>query len=123
MDHSPESIKPVQKYNLFAILSCVLGVVTMTFPTITLFHLVVAHGGPGYLQSIFCGIPFTFASILTGIVSLVLIRQKDHPDPVRPVEKGAWMAIVGIALGALVYAMDSILLAVLLIPYLSGKVG
>ncbi len=123
MDASPELIKPVQKYNLFAILSCVLGVVTMTFPTISLFHLVVAHGGPGYLQSIFCGIPLTFASILTGIVSLVLLRQKDQPGAVRPAEKGAWMAIVGIVLGALVYIMDSTLLAVLLIPFLSGRAG
>ena len=118
-----EPTKPVQKYNLFAILSCVLGVVTLTFPTISLLYLVVQHGGAGYLQSIFCGIPFTFVSVIAGIVALVLINRKNQPDPARPAGKGAWMAIVGIVLGILAFGMDIIMLAILLIPFLSGTAG
>jgi hypothetical protein len=123
MDVPLEPIKPIQEFNLFAILSCVLGVVTMTFPAISLFYLVVQNGGAGYLQSISCGIPFTFASIITGIVSLVLISRKNQHGAAQAAGKGAWMAIVGIVLVTLALGMDIIMVAVLITPFLSGTAG
>jgi hypothetical protein len=123
MDVPLEPGKPMRKYNPLAVASLALGLITMTFPTISFLYLVVVNGGAGYLQSIFCGIPFTFASILTGIVSLVLICSKDQPGAAQAAGKGAWMAIVGIVLGTLVLGMDCIMLAFLIIPFLSGMAG
>ena len=107
-----EQIKPIQKYNRLAIASFVLGLMTTVFPIISILYLIAANGGPGYLQSLFCGIPVTSASIITGIVSLVQIRRKN--------QKGGWMATLGIALGILFFPVSCIMVYVLLAPYLFG---
>ncbi len=108
MDTS-EQIKPIRKYNRLAILSFVLGSMTIIFPTISILYLIAVKGGPGYLQSIFCGIPVTFLSIITGVVSLVQIRRKN--------QKGDWMAILGIVFGILFFVIFWILVVILIGPY------
>ena len=109
MDTS-EQIKPIQKHNRLATVSFVLGLMTVVFPAISILYLIAANGGPGYLQSLFCGIPVALESIITGIVSLVLARRKD--------QKGSWMATLGIASGILFFPVSCILVYVLLEPYL-----
>ena len=109
MDTS-EQIKPIRKYNRLAILSFVLGSMTIIFPTISILYLIAANGGPGYLQSIFCGIPVTFLSIITGIVSLVQIRREN--------QKGDWMAILGIVFGILFFIILCIMVFILIAPFL-----
>jgi len=111
MDTS-EQIKPIRKYNRLAIVSFVLGLMTMIFPIISILYLIAVNGGAGYLQSIFCGIPVTFASIITGIVSLVQIRRKN--------QKGDWMATLGIVLGILFFVILCIMVVILISPFLFG---
>ena len=113
MDTS-DQIKPMQKYNRLAIVSFVLGLMALIFPIISIGYLIAVNGGPGYLQSIFCGIPVTFFSIITGIVSLVQIRRKN--------QKGDWMAILGIVLGFFVFGILWILVVILIAPYLLDSV-
>jgi uncharacterized membrane protein HdeD (DUF308 family) len=117
MDISPESVQPNRKYNQFAIASFVLGLLAMIFPVISLLYLVARNGGPGYLQSLICGIPVAFASILTGIVSQVQIRRRNPPGT----GKAAWMAIFGIVLGILSFGIDCVMVAVLILPFILGN--
>jgi len=109
MDTS-ERIKPVREYNRLAIVSFTLGLMTMIFPAISIFYLIAENGGPGYLQSLFCGIPVTLVAIITGGVSLVQIRRVN--------QKGAWMAILGIVFGILFFVIFWILVVILIAPYL-----
>jgi uncharacterized membrane protein HdeD (DUF308 family) len=111
MDTS-EQIKPIRKYNRLAIVSFVLGLMTIIFPIISILYLIAVNGGPGYLQSLFCGIPVAFVSIITGIVSLVQIRRKN--------QKGDWMATLGIVFGNLFYVILCIMVFVLISPFLFG---
>lgn len=114
MDTS-EEIKPTRKYNSLATASLVLGLITIIFPLISIVFLIVKNGGPGYLQSLFCGIPVTFASIITGSVALVQIRRVN--------QKGAWMAILGILFGLLYFLLFWILVVILIAPYLFEGAG
>ena len=107
-----EQIKPIRKYNRLAIASSVLGLISTIFPTISIGYLIAANGGAGYLQSLFCGIPFAVESILTGIVSLMQIKKTS--------QKGNWMAILGIAVGVLFFPVFCILVYILIAPYLFG---
>jgi hypothetical protein len=49
MEASPEPIQPVRKYNQLAVGSFVLGLVTIIFPIISIYYLIAANGGPGYV--------------------------------------------------------------------------
>jgi uncharacterized membrane protein len=111
MDTS-EQIKPIRKYNRLAIVSFVLGLITIIFPIISILYLIAVNGGPGYLQSLFCGIPVAFVSIITGIVSLVQIRRKN--------QKCDWMATLGIVFGNLFYVILCIMVFILISPFLFG---
>jgi hypothetical protein len=117
MDTAPEPIQPIRKYNRLAILSFALGLLTMSFPAISILYLVMAHGGPGYVQSLFCGIPLAFASIIIGSAALVQIRRKNQSGT----GKGAWMAILGIVLGIFVYGISVVMLAEFILPFLLGN--
>jgi hypothetical protein len=108
-----EQIQPIQTYNRLAIVSFVFGLMTIIFPIISIFYLITENGGSGYLQSLFCGIPVTFVSILTGIVSLVQIR--------RVKQKGSWMATSGIIFGILFFVISWILIFFLISPFLLEK--
>jgi hypothetical protein len=114
MDRS-EQIKPIRKYNRLAIVCFVLGLMTMIFPIISILYLIAENGGAGYLQSLFCGIPVTFVSIITGIVSLVQIRREN--------QKGDWMATLGIVFGILFFVIFSIMVVILISPFLFGGSG
>ena len=116
---SPGPVQPIGKYNPFAIASFALGLVGMVFPVIALIYLVTKNGGAGTLQSLFCGIPFPFASLLTGIAALLQIRRKGQPGKT----KGAWTAVLGIALGLLFIVIFSSMLTILFLPYLMGNAG
>jgi chromate transport protein ChrA len=120
MEPFPEAVEPKKKYNPLAILSFVLGLVASIFPIVSFYYLIAENGGAGYVQSLFCGVPLTFASIILGIVSLVQISRKNQPGTAQAAVKGAWMAIVGIVYGILVFGLDCIMLAGLILPYLSG---
>jgi len=109
---SSEQINPIQKHDGLAIAGFVLGLTTLIFPTISLVYLIAVNGGPGYLQSLFCGIPFAAISIIAGIVSLMQRRRNN--------QAGSWMAISGIVLGSLFFVIALILVFVLLFPFLSG---
>ena len=106
------SEQPIRKYNRLAIVSFVVGLMTMIFPIISIVYLVAENGGPGYLQSLFCGIPVTLVAIITGGVSLVQIRRVN--------QKGAWMAILGIVFGLLFFVIFWIMVVILIAPYLFG---
>ncbi len=110
--NTPDQIKPFRSYNGLAIVSFVLGLMSIVFPIISIVYLVAANGGAGYLQSLFCGIPVAAESILTGIISLLQIR--------RTSQKGNWMAISGIVLGILFFPAFCILVYILIAPYLFG---
>ena len=107
-----EQIHPDKKYSGLVVVSFMLGLMTIIFPIVSIAYLIGRNGGPGYLQSIFCGIPVALASIITGIVSLVYMRRKN--------QKGGWMAASGIVSGSLFFIISYILVFVLLAPYLSG---
>jgi hypothetical protein len=109
MDTSIQA-NPTQKYDRLAILSFVLGLASMLFPIISVVFLITVNGGPGYLQSLFFGIPVALVSIITGIVSLTSISTKN--------QKGDWMGVLGIFLGALFFVISWVLVLVLLFPYL-----
>ena len=94
------------------VLSFVLGLATLIFPAISVLYLIAANGGPGYLQSLFCGVPVAVISILAGLVAVVQ-RRMNH-------QAGSWMAMSGIVLGSLFFVIALSLLLVLLFPYLSG---
>jgi chromate transport protein ChrA len=111
MDTS-DQIKPVRKYNRLAILSFVLGLMTMIFPIISILYLITENGGPGYLQSLFCGVPITLAAIIAGGVALVQIRRVN--------QKGNWMAILGIVFGILFFVIFYVMVVILIAPYLFG---
>lgn len=111
MDAS-EPINPIQKHDGFAIASFMLGLTTLIFPTISVVYLMVANGGPGYLQSLLCGIPFAEISIIAGMVSLAQRRKNG--------QVGRWMALSGIVLGSLFFVIALTLVFVLLFPFLSG---
>ncbi len=111
MDTS-EGIKPVRKYNRLAIVSFVLGLMTIIFPIISIFYLIAENGGPGYLQSLFFGIPVTLVAIITGSVSLVQIRRVN--------QKGTWMAILGIVFGILFFVVFWIMVVILIAPFVFG---
>lgn len=105
-----EKDKPIRKFNRLAIISFTLGLMTMVFPLISIFYLITESGGAGYLQSLFCGIPFTLASIIMGAIALVGIRREN--------QKGSWMALLGIVFGITYYLIFWILVAILTAPYL-----
>ena len=107
-----EQNKPIQTYNKLAIVSFVLGLMTLIFPIISIYYLITVNGGPGYLQSVVCGMPVTFVSTMTGIVSLMQIRKTN--------QKGGWMATLGIVFGILVFVILWILVVILTAPYLLG---
>ena len=111
MDTS-EGIKPVREYNRLAIVSFALGLMTIIFPIISILYLIAENGGPGYLQSLFCGIPVTLLSIITGGVALVQIRRVN--------QKGNWMAIFGIVFGILFFVIFYVMVVILIAPYLFG---
>jgi uncharacterized membrane protein len=107
-----EQINPIQKHDRLVTVSFILGVATMIFPIISIVYLVTVNGGLGYLQSLFCGIPVAFISIITGVVSLAQRRRSN--------QKGHWMATVGIVLGSLFYVTLLVMVFILLFPFLSG---
>lgn len=110
MDAS-EPINSTQKHDGLAIACFVLGLTALVFPTISVVYLIAVNGGPGYLQSLFCGIPFAVISIIAGIVSLRQRKRNEHT--------GSWMAISGIVFGGLFFVIALILVFVLLFPFLS----
>jgi ABC-type sulfate transport system permease component len=105
-----DQIKPIRTYNRLAIVSFVVGLIAMVFPTVSVAYLIAVHGGPGYLQSLFCGIPVALVSIVTGTASLVQIGGKN--------QKGGWMAVLGIAFGGAFFIASCILVLILISPYL-----
>jgi len=109
---TPEQIKLIRKNNRLAIVSFVLGLMTIIFPIISILYLITENGGPGYLQSLFCGIPVTLSSIITGAVSLVQIGRVN--------QKGAWMASLGILFGLLYFVIFWIMVVILITPFLIG---
>lgn len=109
MDTSTQ-INPAQKYDRLAILSFVSGLAAMVFPIISVVFLITVNGGPGYLQSIFLGIPVALASIITGMDSLASRSTKN--------QKGDWMGVLGIVFGALFFVISWVLVIVLIFPYL-----
>jgi hypothetical protein len=115
MDAPTEPLGTHIAYSRSAIVSFILGLVTMFFPIISIYYLFAANGGPGYVQSLFCGIPLAFASVIIGMVSLVQTKRKN--------QKGAWMAILGSLLGILVLGISVIMLGNLIIPFLMGSAG
>ncbi len=107
-----EQINSFQKHDGLGIASFLIGLITLIFPTISVVYLIAVNGGPGYLQSLFCGIPFAEISIIAGIVSLIQRRRNSQAV--------SWMAMTGIVLGALFFVIALILVFVLLFPFLSG---
>jgi hypothetical protein len=105
-------INPIHKSDGLLIASLVLGLTTLIFPIISVVFLIAAHGGPGYIQSLVCGIPFAVCSIIAGTVSLVE-RRKSH-------RAGNWMAVSGILMGSMFFVIALILVFILLLPFLSG---
>jgi hypothetical protein len=105
-------INSVQKYDGLAITGFVLGLMTSVFPVISIIFLVAENGGPGYLQSLFCGIPVAFLGILAGVASLARRRTKN--------QKGGWMAMSGIVLGGLFFVTFWFMIFILISPFLSG---
>ena len=91
-------------------MSLALGSMTLIFPIISILFLIAVNGGAGYLQSIFCGIPVAFVSLLTGIASQVQIREKN--------QKGNWMATLGIIIGILFFVIFWYMVFILISPYL-----
>jgi chromate transport protein ChrA len=85
---------------------------TIIFPIISILYLIAENGGPGYLQSLFCGIPVTLLSIIAGGVALVQIRRVN--------QKGNWMAILGIVFGILFFVIFYVMVVILIAPYLFG---
>jgi hypothetical protein len=108
METSVEN-KTIREYNTLAIGSLVMGLLTLLFPIISIFFLVEENGGPGYLQSLICGIHVTFASIITRIVSLVQIRKEP--------QKGSRMAVLGIVFGTSSLVITGIMVIILLAPF------
>jgi hypothetical protein len=105
-----EQIKSFRTYDRLAIVSFGVGLIAMVFPTVSVAYLIAVHGGPGYLQSLFCGIPVALVSIATGTASLVQIRGRS--------QKGNWMAALGIAFGGSFFIASCILVFILISPYL-----
>ena len=109
-------LQPVQtspKTNSLAVASFILGLATMFSPILAGYYLVTRSGGPGYLQSLFCGVPVAFAGLLTGIVALLQVRVTKQP--------GTWMAVVGMVFVVLFTGLFSVMLTGLLLPFLMGK--
>ncbi len=115
MDAYLEPNQSIHDNNKLAAASFVMGLVTMIFPIISTYYLIAANGGPGYVQSLFCGIPLALTSIIIGGVSLVQIKGKNR--------SGAWMAILGIVLGSLVFIISCVMLAGLIMPFFMGFAG
>jgi MFS-type transporter involved in bile tolerance (Atg22 family) len=109
MDTSVQ-MKPIRKYAGVAIVSFVSGLMTMIFPIISILYRFTENGGAGYLQSLFCGIPVASASIIIGIVSLVLTKRSN--------QKGDRMATFGIVFGILFFLIFIIMVIILLSPFL-----
>ena len=107
-----EQIKPVHKLDRLALISFALGLVTLIFPLLSILYLVAVNGGPGYLQSLFCGVPFMLVAILSGIVSRLRTSREN--------KKGDWMATWGIVLGAVIFVISCIMVYILFRPYLLG---
>ena len=107
-----EQINPARKYDRLVIVSFVLGLTTLIFPIISVVYLITANGGPGYLQSLFCGIPVALISIIVGVVSLAQRKGNN--------QGGHWMATSGIVFGSLFFVIALVLVFVLLFPFLSG---
>ncbi len=106
-----EQTQSLQKYDRLVIVSFVFGLMTIVFPIIAIFYLLTENGGPGYLQSLFCGVPVAVLSITTGIASLMQKTKR---------QKGVWMATLGIVLGSLFYVVFFIMVLILLFPFLLG---
>lgn len=111
MDASSQ-LNPTQKRDGLATVSFVLGLTTLIFPTISVAFMIAVNGGPGYLQSLFCGAPVAVISIITGVVSLSQ-RSRNYPA-------SNWPAMLGVGLGSLFFVTALIMVWVLLFPYLSG---
>jgi hypothetical protein len=111
MDTS-EQINSTQKYDRFGIVSLILGLTTLVFPLISVVYLVTANGGPGYLQSLFCGIPIALLSIVVGTIALA--QRAEHN------RAGNWMATSGIVFGSLFFVISLAMVFVLIFPFLSG---
>jgi hypothetical protein len=111
MDAS-EQINPTHKYDRLDIVSFVLGLATLIFPIMSVVYLIAVNGGPGYLQSLFCGIPVALGSIIAGVVSLAQRRRKN--------QVGNWMVILGIVFGSLFFVISLVMVFVLIFPFLSG---
>jgi peptidoglycan biosynthesis protein MviN/MurJ (putative lipid II flippase) len=119
MDTYLEPMQPVRKYSRLAILSFGLGLGSALSPLLSFYFLVARNGGPGYVQSLFCGVPFAVCSLLTGIISLALNGWSDRPGRA----KGGWMAVLGIVLRIFYFGIAVFLALVLLGPFLSGRLG
>jgi hypothetical protein len=100
-------IKPTRKHDRLVVASFAAGLVSLLFPRLSLLYLVSANGGPGYLQSLFCGIPFGLAGIISGTIFLVQTHKAN---------KRNWMAMGGILLGFLFFVIFGILVFNLLRP-------
>ena len=108
-----KQIKPVQKHDTLALASFALGLLSLIFPILATVFLVTANGGPGYLQSLFCGVPFALTGLLSGILSIIQSR--------RVKRKTDWMEAWGIILAAAVYVISCIMVYVLFRPFLMGS--
>lgn len=113
--NASEQTNPIQNQDGLVIACFVLGLTTLIFPTISILYLTTANGGPGYLQSLFCGIPFAAISVIAGIVSLAQGSKNN--------KTGSRMAISGILFGSLFFGIALILEIILLFPFLSGTVN
>jgi hypothetical protein len=113
MDASSQ-IQPARRLDGLAGASFVLGLTTLIFPIISVAFLIAVKGGPGYVQNLLCGVPVAALSILTAIASLSRRARYNRA--------GIWMAMSGLVLSALFFAIAFILGYVLLLPYLSGTV-
>ncbi len=115
MDAHPQPVQPQPTYNRLSLLSFVLGLLSLLSPILTFYFMLTQNGGPGYVQSLFRGVPCAFSSILVGIISLAL--------PSRTGQNGRWMAVTGMVLGILYFGISCLLGLVLLGPFLMGRAG
>jgi Na+(H+)/acetate symporter ActP len=101
--------KTNQNYDRLARLSLVFAGISIIFPIIAASYLITANGGAGYLQSLFCGVPFSLAGLSAGIAAVVRGRVQEQP--------GRWMAVLGIILGSLTFVIECLMVATLILPF------
>ncbi len=103
----------VHKYAWLDIASFCLGIAALIFPAVSAAYLVTENGGPGYLASLFNGIPVALIAIILGIAALVKRKNQNQTSH--------WMAISGIVIGSLSFLVALIMILVLLFPFFTGN--